>query len=284
MRSSPRSAGCGRGWRLSPDYPRPVPATLDLALAQLADELEAVTSELRGLLARAALFDEAGYAQWQLLTMLNSLGLHGATVAQLRRIIGRRAVDDRATKGGRQGVRSSVISIGKRTPENTGWQARAFSTAALADAAPLAAGRLLEALADVHLLEEHLPGRYRFHDLIRQLASQLARTEEPDPRGNDAARRRLLDYWLHVANLAGDEVEPGRRRVDPRLTPHPRARPGARQPRAGDGLAGSRAPQPPRRGRPCRRLRPARARVAAPPCHDPSLRASLRSRRLDRDP
>lgn len=85
---------------MSPDRARPLPATLDQALAQLADELEAVTSGLRDLLARAALFDEAGYAHWQLLTVLNSLGLHAATVAQLRRVIGRHPVDSRATIGG----------------------------------------------------------------------------------------------------------------------------------------------------------------------------------------
>jgi hypothetical protein len=96
----PRSAGCGRGCRLPSDHTRPAPATLDLALAQLARELEAVASGLRDLLTHTALFDEAGYAQWQLLTVLNSLGLHGATVAQLRRILGRRPVDDRAIKAG----------------------------------------------------------------------------------------------------------------------------------------------------------------------------------------
>jgi hypothetical protein len=77
-----------------------VPATLDQALAQLAGELEAVASGLRDVLARPSLFDGAGYARWQLLSVLNSLGLHVGTVAQLRRVIGRCAVDDRAEIGG----------------------------------------------------------------------------------------------------------------------------------------------------------------------------------------
>jgi hypothetical protein len=51
---------------------------------------------MHDLLARAALFDGADYARWQLLSVLNSLGLHAATVAQLRRVVGRHA-DGRAT-------------------------------------------------------------------------------------------------------------------------------------------------------------------------------------------
>ena len=82
------------------DHPQPAPATLTEALAQLGASLNTVASELRELLARSSLFDGADYAHWQLLSVLNSLGLHESTVAQLCRVVGRRAVDVRCEHRG----------------------------------------------------------------------------------------------------------------------------------------------------------------------------------------
>jgi DNA-binding SARP family transcriptional activator/tetratricopeptide (TPR) repeat protein len=76
----------------------------------------------------------------------------------------------------------------------------AFAAAALLDAAPAAAARLLESLVDHNLLVEHAPGRYRLHDLIRAHARTLA---DSDPRPDrDSARDRLLAYYAHTAQRA----------------------------------------------------------------------------------
>jgi DNA-binding SARP family transcriptional activator/tetratricopeptide (TPR) repeat protein len=64
------------------------------------------------------------------------------------------------------------------------------AVAALAGTEPARAGVLLEKLAGAHLVEQHLPGRYRFHDLLRRYAAEQA---EPD---RDGALGRLYDWYL----------------------------------------------------------------------------------------
>jgi tetratricopeptide (TPR) repeat protein len=82
--------------------------------------------------------------------------------------------------------------------------------AALAAASQAEARRLLEALADMHLIEEHAPGRYRFHDLLRSYAAEAAQADE-----NNAARaaaiHRVLTWYLHTAEAASRRLEPARR-------------------------------------------------------------------------
>ena len=109
------------------------------------------------------------------------------------------------------------------------------------------ARRGLEALYDQHLITEPAPGRYRFHDLIREHAQTLAAAD--DPAARDAAATRLLDYYLHTARAAG--------RHFPSLDAPPKAlrRPAARQ------LARRRSPRPGRR--------PAGWRPSAPTCTRP---------------
>ncbi|MEU7532467.1 BTAD domain-containing putative transcriptional regulator [Saccharothrix sp. NPDC042600] len=67
---------------------------------------------------------------------------------------------------------------------------------------------VLEDLLDHHLLEQRDRGRYTFHDLVREYARSLG-TEEPV--------ERLLDYYLHVAHLAADLIQPGRRAIAPKI-------------------------------------------------------------------
>ncbi|MGW4213493.1 BTAD domain-containing putative transcriptional regulator [Lentzea sp. NPDC004789] len=61
--------------------------------------------------------------------------------------------------------------------------------------------RLLRELAAAHLVQQHRPGRYRMHDLVRQYAADRASREEalPDRR---QAERRLVDFYLHTAHAA----------------------------------------------------------------------------------
>jgi DNA-binding SARP family transcriptional activator/tetratricopeptide (TPR) repeat protein len=61
--------------------------------------------------------------------------------------------------------------------------------------------RLLAALARAHLLMEHAPGRYAFHDLLRAYAAELAHTEDTST-DRRAATHRMLDYYLHTAHGA----------------------------------------------------------------------------------
>src|SRR5262245_34072705 len=67
----------------------PAPETLPEALDPFAAQLGAATATLRDLLARGSLFDGFEHIRWQLLTVLNSLGLHEGTVRELRRLVER---------------------------------------------------------------------------------------------------------------------------------------------------------------------------------------------------
>jgi tetratricopeptide (TPR) repeat protein/transcriptional regulator with XRE-family HTH domain len=80
----------------------------------------------------------------------------------------------------------------------------AFAAAALAGVPVAEARRDLEGLYDHYLLTETARRRYRFHDLIREHASDLAAGRPAAER--DAARDRLLDYYLQAATLAGQHL------------------------------------------------------------------------------
>ncbi|GLY40439.1 hypothetical protein Amsp01_064620 [Amycolatopsis sp. NBRC 101858] len=62
---------------------------------------------------------------------------------------------------------------------------------------------VLRSLVGAHLLQEHVPGRYRMHDLIRLYAAELAGDEA---RG--AALDRLTDVQLHTARSAACLLRP----------------------------------------------------------------------------
>ncbi|MFD4671400.1 BTAD domain-containing putative transcriptional regulator [Lentzea sp. NPDC058450] len=73
----------------------------------------------------------------------------------------------------------------------------AHAAAALAAVDLVEAERLLQNLVDDHLLQEPAPGRYRFHDLVRQHAHSVALDDEPE---RDGALRRVVGYYLHTAH------------------------------------------------------------------------------------
>lgn len=75
-----------------------------------------------------------------------------------------------------------------------------YAAAALTGSGPAAAARLLEDLVDHNLVIQHLPGRYRLHDLIRLHARALAVRDPAPARG--AALGRLMDYYQHTAGRA----------------------------------------------------------------------------------
>jgi tetratricopeptide (TPR) repeat protein len=81
------------------------------------------------------------------------------------------------------------------------------AAAALAGMGTIEAQRLLAGLAAVHLVDEQIPGRYTFHDLLREYAKDRA-TIEDDNDERSAALRRLVDWYLHSAHAAGRLVHP----------------------------------------------------------------------------
>ena len=80
------------------------------------------------------------------------------------------------------------------------------AAASLAAVPPGQARALLTELTRAHLLAEHAPGRYTFHDLLRAYASELASAQE-GPADRDAAVHRLLDHYLHTASNAAALID-----------------------------------------------------------------------------
>lgn len=95
-----------------------------------------------------------------------------------------------------------------------------FAAAALAGIPADEAEHLLDALCDMHLLIAHLPGRYRLHDLVRDFARASVEADEPASQRSEACDR-LLDYYVHVTQIATEVDNPRR----PRLGASPRYRP-----------------------------------------------------------
>jgi DNA-binding SARP family transcriptional activator/Tfp pilus assembly protein PilF len=88
--------------------------------------------------------------------------------------------------------------------------------AAAAGDLPLAmAEQVLDALVDYYLLEERGPGRFAFHDLIREYAYRLSLLEDSESDARCAVHR-MLDYYLCLADQADRVVYPFHRRMDAR--------------------------------------------------------------------
>ena len=81
------------------------------------------------------------------------------------------------------------------------------AAASLAAVPPGAARSQLAELTRAHLLTEHAPGRYSFHDLLRAYARELAHAHD-DQDTRDAATNRVLDYYLHTAHHSATLMEP----------------------------------------------------------------------------
>lgn len=83
----------------------------------------------------------------------------------------------------------------------------AAAAAALAAVEPDVARRCLERLARAHLLDEHLSGRFTFHDLLRTYARHLALREDGDLE-RQQADLRLMDWYLAAADSAAAALYP----------------------------------------------------------------------------
>ncbi|RLV10559.1 hypothetical protein CTZ27_03990 [Streptomyces griseocarneus] len=145
---------------------------------------------------------------------------------------------------------AAAFELGHR--QLTGPQARVFrsltdvaSTGIGLDAAAAALGlpekeadTLLESLVDAALLESPAPGRYRYHDLVRDYARQLPPADGETPDSADlAVVSRLLNHLLDVAVEAFQWMIPG----DPVHSMLPAGRPGPGRTRRFTDLAEARA-------------------------------------------
>ena len=71
---------------------------------------------------------------------------------------------------------------------------------------------LLAELARAHLLTEHAPGRYAFHDLLAAYATELVHGKESEAE-RQAAQRRVFDHYVHTAFAATRLMMPHREPV-----------------------------------------------------------------------
>lgn len=72
----------------------------------------------------------------------------------------------------------------------------------------------LHELTRLHLLVERVPGRYAFHDLLRDYAAELALHHETEEQMR-AARHRLYDWYLRCSHPAALLVQPTWPGIDP---------------------------------------------------------------------
>ncbi|WP_235783635.1 AfsR/SARP family transcriptional regulator [Amycolatopsis orientalis] len=83
---------------------------------------------------------------------------------------------------------------------------RVTTAAVAAGTGILEARELIDRLASAHLLNQPSADRYRFHDLLRVYAAELA--EDEDQAERDAALRRLIDWYLAAVAAADELVRP----------------------------------------------------------------------------
>lgn len=72
---------------------------------------------------------------------------------------------------------------------------------------------VLRDLENASLVQEHVPGRYRMHDLIRLYAAERARRDMPQD-DLDAALLRVTDFYLCTAHSADRLLVPHRQPID----------------------------------------------------------------------
>jgi tetratricopeptide (TPR) repeat protein len=88
------------------------------------------------------------------------------------------------------------------------------AAASLTAMPPVKVYTALDELARAHLAEEHKPGRFRFHDLLRTYAAELAACTDAAGEPQEAMRR-LLDHHLHSALSALNKFRPPKELLQP---------------------------------------------------------------------
>lgn len=86
------------------------------------------------------------------------------------------------------------------------------AAASLAGVPPQRIRPLLAELTRAHLITEHVPGRYTWHDLLRAYAAELASGTDPEP-DRRAAQRRMVEHYLHTGHAAALRLRQARRPI-----------------------------------------------------------------------
>jgi tetratricopeptide (TPR) repeat protein len=86
------------------------------------------------------------------------------------------------------------------------------AAAALVERDPINVHRLLEDLAETHLIESTEDGRYRFHDLLRVYAADQARRHDSTTE-RDHALISLLTWYTHAAIACDTLIFPAHHRI-----------------------------------------------------------------------
>jgi tetratricopeptide (TPR) repeat protein/transcriptional regulator with XRE-family HTH domain len=113
-----------------------------------------------------------------------------------------------------QAVSPAAIRLFRLLGLHPGPDVSVAAAASLAGAPHSQGKRLLSELARAHLIVEHAPGRYNFHDLLRVYATeQAAAAEQASDR--KAAVHRVLDHYVHTAMAAALLLSPSRDPIAP---------------------------------------------------------------------
>jgi transcriptional regulator with XRE-family HTH domain/tetratricopeptide (TPR) repeat protein len=84
--------------------------------------------------------------------------------------------------------------------------------AELIEVTPAVARRTLDQLCGAHLIDEYLPGRYAWHDLLRLYAGELVTADDEAVR--DGATHRVNDWYLSRCDAAAQLLYPQLLRFD----------------------------------------------------------------------
>jgi tetratricopeptide (TPR) repeat protein len=116
------------------------------------------------------------------------------------------------------GLAAETVRVFRLLGLHPGPDLDSYAVAALAEATPANAQRLLEVLAAAYLVQPAQPGRYVLHDLLRAYARELAAAADGG-EGERAALTRLFDHYLGASAAAMDTLFPGERDTRPAAVP-----------------------------------------------------------------
>jgi tetratricopeptide (TPR) repeat protein len=108
-----------------------------------------------------------------------------------------------------QNLSNQAARVFRLLSEHPGPDISAAATASLAGVPRAQARTALRELARFHLVSEHAPGRFAFHDLLRTFAGEQARAQDGDDERRWAVQR-LLDHYLQTCCLTARVLDPSR--------------------------------------------------------------------------
>lgn len=115
-----------------------------------------------------------------------------------------------------QRLRADQARLFRRLGLHPGPDLSLHAAAAIAGLVPAETRRLLNMLAETHLIEQTAADRYRFHDLLRAYAADQARKQD-SARDLDQARESVLTWYAHTAYLCDELAFPAHHRLPLRL-------------------------------------------------------------------